>query len=67
MGGNYSAAQKQASIKYLQEKTDDIRLRMPKGTKERWKAAAADAGVSMTKFVQDAVEAYMHNDKKAEE
>ena len=56
MGGEYTEAQKKASIKYLNEKTDDIRLRLPKGTKDRWKAAAERTGVSMTKFVQDAVE-----------
>ncbi len=56
MGKEYTDAQKRASVKYLQEKTDDIRLRVPKGTKERWMAAAEQAGMSMTKFVQDAVE-----------
>lgn len=58
MGDKYTEAQKQASIKYMQEKTDDIRLRLPKGTKDRWKTAAAAAGAaSMTKYVQDIVEA----------
>lgn len=57
MGKEYTEAQKKAAIKYMQDKTDDIRLRLPKGTKERWKAAAEKAGVSMTKFVHDAVEA----------
>lgn len=60
MADKYTEAQKRASIKYMQEKTDDIRLRVPKGTKDRWKAAAESAGAdSMTKFVQDAVEAYI--------
>lgn len=60
MADKYTEAQKRASIKYMQEKTDDIRLRVPKGTKDRWKAAADRAGAdSMTKFVQDAVEAYI--------
>jgi uncharacterized protein (DUF1778 family) len=56
MGREYTVAQKKASMKYLHEKTDDIRLRLPKGTKDRWKAAADTAGVSMTKFVQDIME-----------
>lgn len=56
MGDKYTEAQKKASIKYMQDKTDDIRLRLPKGTKDRWRAAAEKAGISMTKFVQDAVE-----------
>lgn len=57
MGDKYTEAQKKASIKYMQDKTDDIRLRVPKGTKERWKAAAEKAGVSMTKYVLDTIEA----------
>ena len=63
MGKEYTEAQKKASIKYMQDKTDDIRLRLPKGTKDRWKAAAEKAGVSMTKYVQDAVEAMMNEDR----
>jgi predicted HicB family RNase H-like nuclease len=62
MGKEYTEAQKKASIKYMQEKTDDIRLRLPKGTKDRWKAAADRKGVSMTKYVQDAVEAAIDNE-----
>ena len=57
MGKEYTEAQKKASMKYMQDRTDDIRLRLPKGTKDRWKAAADVMGISMTKFVQDAVEA----------
>ena len=57
MGGKYTESQKKATVKYLQEKTDDIRLRTPKGTKDRWQAAAAARSVSMTQFVVDAVEA----------
>lgn len=57
MGDKYTEAQKKASIKYMQDKTDDIRLRLPKGTKDRWRAAAEKAGFpSMTQFVQVAVE-----------
>jgi len=57
MGREYTEAQKRAAVKYLQEKTDNIQLRTPKGTKDRWRAAAEDRGVSMTQFVVDAVEA----------
>ena len=52
----YTEARKRANIKYLAEKTDDIRLRMPKGTKEKWRSAAEKSGESMTKFVARAVE-----------
>ena len=57
MGTKYTEAQKKASMKYLQEKTDDIRLRVPKGTKDRWKEAAEARGISMTQLVLEAVEA----------
>lgn len=67
MGDKYTEAQKRASVKYLQEKTDNIQLRVPKGTKERWKAAAEKAGASsMTKYVQDAVEERIRQDEQAD-
>lgn len=47
----YTEAQKRAAMKYMKEKTDDIRLRVPKGTKERWKALAEARGISMTELV----------------
>ena len=52
----YTEAQKKATIKYLNEKTDDIRLRVPKGTKEKWKGYAEKANKSMTVYVCDAVD-----------
>lgn len=57
MSKKYTEAQKNAAIKYMRDKTDDIRLRVPKGTKDRWKAAANAKGQSMTQFVVAAVEA----------
>lgn len=59
MGSKYTEAQKKASIKYLSEKTDDIRIRVPKedGTKARWAAAAEAAGKSLQRYIIDAVEA----------
>lgn len=47
----YTEAQKKAAIKYMKERTDDIRLRVPKGTKEKWKALAEARGISMTELV----------------
>lgn len=45
-----------ASIeKYLKENTDNIRLRVPKGTKESWKKYAEMQGISMTRFVLETV------------
>lgn len=56
MGSKYTEAQRKASIRYMREKTDDIRIRAPKGTKERWKAAAEAAGVSLNQYVMRCVE-----------
>ena len=63
MYNGYTEARKKANIKYMQDKTDNIQLRLPKGTKERWRAAAELAGISMTKYVADAVEKQIDLDK----
>ena len=56
MGGKYTEAQKKASMKYLNEKTDDVRVRVPKGTKNEWRKAAEGSGKSLQQFIIDAVE-----------
>lgn len=57
----YSEAQKKASLKYMNEKTDDIRLRVPKGLKEKYKSEAEKRGLSMTKFIINCVEKEINN------
>ena len=52
----YTEAQKKASIKYISEKTDDIRLRVPKGLKEKYRMEAEKRGTSMTQFIISAVD-----------
>lgn len=49
-------SQKAAVRKHQREKLDEIKVRPPKGTKERWKAAADQHGQSLTQFVIRAVE-----------
>lgn len=68
MGNKYTEAQKKASIKYLSEKTDDIRIRVPKedGTKARWAAAAEAAGKSLQRYIIDAVGAAVAGSENAE-
>lgn len=56
MGGKYTDAQKKAALKYLSEKTDNIQIRVPKGTKERWKTHATEQGKSLTSLISDLVE-----------
>lgn len=52
-----SDKQKEYARKHQQEKLDAITIRPPKGTKDRWKAAAEAAGVSLSQFIIEAVEA----------
>ena len=56
MGATYNEAQKKATMKYLKEKTDDIRIRVPKGMKDRWKEYAESQGKSLNQFIIDVVE-----------
>ena len=60
----YTEAQKKASIKYMTEKTDDIRLRVPKGLKDKYKAEAQKRGISMTQFIINCVEKEINNKRR---
>lgn len=52
-----SDKQKEYVKKHQQEKLDDIKIRPPKGTKDRWRAAAEARGYkSMQQFIIEAVE-----------
>lgn len=52
-----SDKQKAYSRKHIQEKLDEIKIRPPKGTKDRWATAAAAEGKSLQRFIIDTVEA----------
>lgn len=56
MGEKYTEAQKKATLKYLKEKTDSIQIRTPKGTKARWRSAAAEQNISLNQLIVTAVE-----------
>ncbi|MCM1245115.1 MAG: hypothetical protein NC293_05645 [Roseburia sp.] len=60
----YTEAQKKASIKYITEKTDDIRLRVKKRLKEKYKSEADKRGISMTQFIVAAVDEKMEREGK---
>lgn len=51
----YTPAQGKASKKYMLENVDKITVQVPKGTKDKWREAADAAGVSMNKYVIQAV------------
>ena len=56
MGAKYTEAQKQASIKYLKENTDDIRIRVPKGKKEEYKQLAENNNMSLNALIIELLE-----------
>ena len=53
--GRYTEAQKKSAEKYLQEKVEDIRIRVPKGQKAAIKAYAEAQGKSLNQFIIDAI------------
>lgn len=64
MGNKYTDAQKKASNKYIIEKLDEIKVRVPKGKKEEIKTHAAEYdGGSVNGFIQRAIAETMERDK----
>lgn len=55
MGGKYTEAQRKASRKYIKEKTDEIKLRVPKGFKELVKQSADSKNKSTNKYIYDLI------------
>lgn len=51
----YTEAQKRSAEKYLREKVEDIRIRVPKGQKEVIKAFAESQGKSLNQFIIDCI------------
>ena len=51
----YTAAQKKSAEKYLHEKVEDIRIRVPKGQKDVIKAFAESHGKSLNQFIVDCI------------
>lgn len=49
---------KEANERYLATQ-DEMKIRVPKGTKDRWKAYAESAGFSLQKFIIEAVESFI--------
>ena len=58
----YSEAQKKATLKYREKAYDRFEIIAPKGTKEIWKAHAADKGKSLNAYITELVEADMERD-----
>ena len=64
MANYYTEAQKRATNKYLSEKVEEVKLRVPKGMKERIRSHAAifDGG-SVNAFLQRAIAETIERDE----
>lgn len=52
----YTQTQNKATQKYIRAHLDNIQLRVPKGRKNYYKAAAASCGQSLNQFAIDAMD-----------
>lgn len=55
----YTEAQNRATQRYIRENLEEIKFRVRKGEKDRYKAAAEQAGMSMAKFFLTAADEKM--------
>lgn len=58
----YTEAQARAAKKYLTEKVDEFKVRVPKGKKEIYKNHAEKMGESLNKFIERAAAETMERD-----
>lgn len=55
----YNESQKKATAKYMKENLDDIKIRVRKGERDRYKALAAKLGLSVNQLFVQAVERFI--------
>ncbi len=60
-----SEAQRKAVAKYHAEKVDNIQIRVPKGQKDYYKAAADKSGLSLNQFTITALDEKIDRDNLA--
>lgn len=60
-----SKAQQKAVAKYMKENYDIFQVRMPKGKKERIRAAAESAGKSLNGYINEAIDEKMQTEQEA--
>lgn len=51
-----SEAQKRASIKYMSEKLEEVKFRIPKGKKDHIRKHAETKGLSLTAYIKQLIE-----------
>lgn len=59
----YSEAQKKATAKYMKNKLDDIKVRVPKGKREVYKAHAERKGKSLNALIIELLEKDMQEEE----
>lgn len=59
-----SEAQRRATDKYIAEKLDEIKLRVPKGKKDIIKAHAESMGESVNSFINRAVDEALERERE---
>ncbi len=62
----YNEKRKAITAKYVKAHLDDIKIRVPKGQREKLKAVAAEMGMSMNQMFIRAVEEYIEENYKTE-
>ena len=55
-------AQRRANNKYLKEKVEDVKFRVPKGFRDKIQSHAASQGESVNSFINRAVKETMERD-----
>jgi len=58
----YNEKQKEYTMKYMKEKLDEIKFRVPKGRKAEIKEHAESKGYTLTKFIVAAIDEKMERD-----
>lgn len=62
----YNEKRKAITAKYVKTHLDDIKIRVPKGQREKLKTIAAEMGMSMNQMFIKAVEEYIEKNYKSE-
>lgn len=60
----YSESHNRAVMKYMDKTYDRVAIRVKKGKRDEWKAAAADLGLSLAGLVVAGVDEYISRHKK---
>ncbi len=60
----YTEAQKRATAKYMKTNYEDIKIRVKKGERERYKNIAESKGLSLNQYVIGLIEADIRNNEQ---